>query len=126
MDGYVNNIERETLDNENFRRVLYTTEQLQLVVMALRPGEEIGRETHDAVTQFIRVEYGRGRAELNGESRELNEDDAVIVPPGVEHNVINTGNHTMKLYTLYSPPEHAAETVHRTRAEAEAEHHAHH
>ena len=121
MRGFVTNIERATLKNDDFRRVLFTGPALQLVLMSLRPGEEIGEETHADHDQFIRVEQGTGRVVLDGEGQTLQDGSAVVIPAGVRHNVINTsGDAPLKLYTLYSPPEHAPDTVHHTRAEAEA------
>lgn len=126
MAGYVVNIEEKTLENENFRTVLFTGPQSQLVVMALQPGEDIGMEVHRDIDQFIRIEAGRGRAILNGEEHEIEDDWAVVIPAGTEHNIVNTGEGKMKLYTVYSPAEHPENTVHKTREEAmtaEAEHH---
>lgn len=121
MDGYVTNIERDTLANDDFRRVLYTGPHTQLVLMTLRPGEEIGLETHADHDQFIRVEQGNGYVLLNGAKRSLEDGSAVVIPAGVEHNVVNrSGDQSLRLYTLYSPPEHAEGTVHATKAEAEA------
>lgn|SRR5690554_5178962 len=127
MDGYVTNIERDTLENEDFRRVLYTASRLQLVLMTLQPGDEIGLETHPDIDQFIRVEAGAGKAVLNGQEHSLEDGSVVVIPAGVEHNVVNTGDEPLRLYTLYSPPEHEDGTVHHTKAEADAaEHHHHH
>jgi mannose-6-phosphate isomerase-like protein (cupin superfamily) len=124
MSGYVTNIEQDTLANEDFRRVLFTGPHTQLVLMTLQPGEDIGRETHEDIDQFIRVESGEGEALLNGTQHQLGDGSAVVIPAGVEHNIINTSSSTrLKLYTLYSPPEHADGTVHRTKREAEAAHH---
>ena len=121
MRGFVTNIERATLENEDFRRVLFTGPALQLVLMKLAPGEEIGDETHEDHDQFIRVEEGTGRAVLDGQMHPIEDGSAVVIPAGVRHNVINTsGDASLKLYTLYSPPEHAPNAVHHTRAEAEA------
>ena len=121
MRGFVTNIEQATLDGEDFRRVLFTAPSLQLVLMTLRPGEEIGEETHADHDQFIRVEKGTGRAMLDGEAHELEDGSAVVIPAGVRHNVINTStDSSLKLYTLYSPPEHAVDAVHHTRADADA------
>ena len=121
MNGYVTNIERDTLANEDFRRVLFTGPNIQLVLMTLRPGEEIGLEIHDGHDQFIRVEAGAGLALLNGKRNALADGSAVVIPAGVEHNVINTSAEApLKLYTLYSPPEHPEGTVHRTKRDAEA------
>lgn len=123
MKGYVGNIEEQTKTNENFRKVLFTAPNSQLVVMALQPGEDIGAEVHQEHDQFIRLETGSGKAILGGEETEISDDWAIVIPAGTEHNVINTGNEVMKLYTIYSPPEHADGTIHQTKAEAEAEHH---
>jgi mannose-6-phosphate isomerase-like protein (cupin superfamily) len=121
MSGYVVNIEKVTRDNRNFRRVLYTAKHSQLVVMALQPGEEIGLEVHPQLDQFIRVEAGVGIVSLDGVDHNLSADWAVVIPAGTSHNVINTsGSEPLKLYTIYSPPQHPAETVHVTKAEADA------
>ena len=123
MSGYVTNIGRDTLENEDFRRVLFTGPNTQLVLMTLQPGEDIGLETHEEHDQFIRVESGEGEAVLNGKPHRLGDGSAVVIPAGVEHNVTNTSSSTrLKLYTLYSPPEHADGTVHRTRREAAEAH----
>ncbi len=127
MNGYVANIERDTLANEDFRRVLFTGPNTQLVLMTLRPGEEIGLEAHDGHDQFIRVEAGTGVALLNGKRHALADGSAVVITAGVEHNIINTAtDKPLKLYTLYSPPEHADGTVHHTKRDAEAAHAAEH
>jgi mannose-6-phosphate isomerase-like protein (cupin superfamily) len=124
LRGYVTDIERDAVANEDFRRVLYTGPNTQLVLMTLRPGEDIGLETHDGHDQFIRVEAGTGVVLLDGEESTLADGSAVVIPAGVEHNIINTSNQPLRLYTLYSPPEHPDGTVHRTKREAEAaEHH---
>ncbi|HEY9515646.1 MAG TPA: cupin domain-containing protein, partial [Gemmatimonadaceae bacterium] len=116
MDGYVTNIERDTLSNEDYRRVLFTGPNTQLVLMTLQPGEEIGQETHTGHDQFIRVEAGTGVVMLNGERQALGDGSAVVIPAGVEHNVINTSREApLRLYTLYSPPEHPDGTVQRTK-----------
>jgi len=131
MLGWVGDIERVTLDNETFRTVLFTGEHTQLTVMRLGPGEHIGWEAHHDRDQFLRIEHGRGRAEFGrsgegvDETHEVEDDWAIIVPAGVWHNVVNTGAEELKLYSLYSPPEHPDGTVHRTKAEAEAAEHAH-
>ena len=123
MGGYVTNIENDTLENEDYRRVLFTGRNTQLVLMTLQPGEEIGRETHEEHDQFIRVESGTGSAILNGEKHRLGDGVAVVIPAGVEHNVVNTSrDEPLRLYTLYSPPEHPDGTVHRTKRDAAAEH----
>ncbi|MCW1888223.1 MAG: cupin domain-containing protein [Candidatus Moranbacteria bacterium] len=122
MNGYTGNIERQTEENENYREVLYTGPNMQLVVMALQAGEEIGMEKHDTHDQFFRIEQGECRVVINGESSVLKDGEAAIVPAGAEHNVINTGEEVLKLYTIYAPPEHPAGTIHKTKAD-EPEHH---
>lgn len=117
---YVTNIEKETLENKNFRKVLYTAKNSQLVLMSLKPREEIGLETH-TLDQFIRVEKGTGKAFLNGKEYDLADGSAVVIPAGTEHNVVNTSDsEELKLYTIYSPPEHRDGTVHATKADAMA------
>jgi mannose-6-phosphate isomerase-like protein (cupin superfamily) len=121
MHGYVTDIERDTIANDDFRRVLFTGPNTQLVLMTLRPGEEIGLETHAGHDQFIRIEKGEGVVLLDGEETELAEGSAVVIPAGVEHNVTNTSDAApLRLYTLYSPPQHPDGTVHHTKREAEA------
>ncbi len=120
MKGFVQNIEGITVKNEEFRRVLYTAKSCQLVVMALKPKEEIGMEVHQ-LDQFFRVEKGMGKAVLDGVHTAISAGFAVLVPAGVNHNIINTGSVPLKLYTLYSPPNHRDGVVHHTRAEAEAD-----
>ena len=118
MNGYVTNIERDTLGNQDYRRVLFTGPNTQLVLMTLQPGEEIGREIHRGHDQFLRIEAGTGVALLNGEEHVLGDGSAVVVPAGVEHNIINRSKDTpLRLYTLYSPPEHPDGTVQHTKAE---------
>jgi mannose-6-phosphate isomerase-like protein (cupin superfamily) len=118
MAGYVTNIERDTLENEDYRRVLYTGPNMQLVLMTLQPREEIGLETHDEHDQFIRIEAGTGVVLLDDERHELRDGSAVVIPAGVEHNVINTStSEALRLYTLYSPPEHPDGTVHRRKSD---------
>jgi len=123
MKGYFGNIEKETLENSNFRKVLFTGPQSQLVVMSLKPGEEIGKEVHDGHDQFIRIEKGKAEVSIDEETKTLEEDEAVIVPAGAEHNLINISTEDLKLYTIYSPAEHAEETIHKTKAEADASEH---
>ena len=129
MLGWVDDVERATLENTDFRRVLFTGSQTQLTVMRLAPGEEIGVEMHDHLDQFLRIEQGRGRvtfgpsADQVDEEHEVTDDWAVIVPGGVWHNVVNTGDDDLKLYSLYSPPEHPEGTVHRSKADADAAEH---
>ncbi|CAG1003809.1 putative monooxygenase [Anaerolineae bacterium] len=120
MAGFHTNIEKKTLDNSYFREVLYTGPNSQLVVMSLKPGEDIGMETHGDVDQFIRVEAGSGKAVLNGKEHVLEDGSAVVIPAGVEHNIVNTSRtEPMKLYSIYSPPEHPHGTVHKNKGEAE-------
>jgi mannose-6-phosphate isomerase-like protein (cupin superfamily) len=123
--GYVLDIEKATKENDFFRKVLFTAPNSQLVVMSLQPGEEIGMERHD-LDQFIRIEAGSGKAILDGEQHTLEEDWAVVIPAGTNHNIINTGKGPMKLYSIYSPPEHADGTIHKTKGEAMAAEHEHH
>lgn len=121
MAGYVTNIEAKTLANERFREVLFTAQNVQLVLMTLKGGEEIGLETHDDVDQFIRVEAGQGRAILDGQEHALADGSAVVIPAGTAHNIVNaSATEPLRLYTLYSPPEHPDGTVHETKAEADA------
>lgn len=121
MHGYENNIEKLTLENDNFRKVLYTAKFSQLVLMSLKPLEEIGEEIHDG-DQFFRFEKGTGEAVLEGKSQKVTDGDTVIVPAGTKHNIINTSsNEPLKLYTLYSPPHHRDGVVHATKQEAEAD-----
>ena len=121
MHGYVTNIERDTLANDDYRRVLYTGPNTQLVLMTLQPGDEIGQETHEEHDQFIRVEAGAGVVLLNGERHTLSDGSAVVIPAGVEHNVLNMSDDApLRLYTLYSPPEHPDGTVQHTKADEAA------
>lgn len=120
MSGYSINLEQKTLEGNNFREVLYTTKRSQLVIMTLQPGEEIGMEHHTGHDQFIRVEAGEGVAILDGEKHALADGTAVVVPAGVEHNVINTSStEPMRLYSLYTPPEHPDGIIHATKADAD-------
>jgi len=119
MTPYYANIEQETLNNTNFRKVLYTGTHTQLVVMSLNAGEEIGMEVHPAVDQFFRIEQGTARFTVDGQTTELAPDHAFIVPAGSRHNVENIGQDSLKLYTLYSPPNHPEGTVHVTKADAD-------
>ena len=122
MNGFTGNIERLTLDNDDFRRVLYTGHHLQLVLMTLPSGGEIGEEIHEDRDQFFRIEAGEAEIRIDGTATRLGADDAAIVPAGARHNVINVGVEALRLYTLYGPPEHADGVVRATRAEAEASH----
>jgi mannose-6-phosphate isomerase-like protein (cupin superfamily) len=117
--GFVGRIEHETTKNKDFRRVLYTGKYSQLVLMCLKPGEEIGMETHDTVDQFFRFEEGHGIVSIDGVEHEVKDGDAVIVPSGAAHNVVNNATkHDLKLYTLYSPPEHRDQVIRHTKAQA--------
>ncbi len=118
MKGFVGDIEERTEENSDFRRVLYTGKQMQLVLMSLQPGEEIGEEVHRDRDQFFRVEEGSGEVWIDGRRTEIRSDTAIVVPAGSRHNVRNTGDGPLKLYTLYAPPEHADATVHATKADA--------
>jgi mannose-6-phosphate isomerase-like protein (cupin superfamily) len=126
MAGYHADIEKITLRNEYFREVLFTGPYSQLVVMAIKPGDEIGAETHDSNDQFFRIEAGKGKAVLAGKEYPLEDGMVVVVPAGVQHNIINTSaNEMLKLYTIYSPAQHPDGTVHKTKAEADAHEHHH-
>lgn len=119
MKGYVANIEEEALRNNAFRKVLYTDDRVQLVVMSIDPNSDIGEEVHQ-LDQFIRIEAGEGKSILDGEEHVLGAASALIIPAGVRHNIVNTSSHDpLKLYTLYAPPNHAPGTVHATKADAE-------
>jgi mannose-6-phosphate isomerase-like protein (cupin superfamily) len=120
MKGFVKNIEALSVANSNFRQVLYTAKNCQLVVMSLKPKEDIGMEVHK-LDQFFRVEEGSGEAILDGIHKPIGTGFAVIVPAGTKHNIVNTGSAPMKLYTLYAPPNHRDGVIHRTRADAEAD-----
>lgn len=121
MKGYVINIEKISLENNYFRKVLYTAKNSQLVVMSLKPGEDIGEEIHQ-LDQFIRCEAGEGKAVLDGVEHTISDGFVVVVPAGTEHNIVNTSSEkAMKLYTLYSPPNHRDGVVHETKEKAEAD-----
>jgi len=122
MKGFVEDIEALTEANDDYRRVLYTGQHLQLVLMALQPGEEIGEEVHETHDQFFRIETGRGEVVIDGQRTTIEDDDAVIVPAGARHNVVNTSDAPLKLYTLYGPPEHRDGVVHKTKADEREEH----
>jgi mannose-6-phosphate isomerase-like protein (cupin superfamily) len=117
--AYTDDIEEKTLDNNNFRQVLFTGKHMQLVVMALKPGEDIGEEIHEHVDQFFRIEQGEAKVIIDGEEAILKEDMVAIVPAGAKHNLINTSNVDLKLYTIYAPPNHPEGTIHKDKAEAE-------
>ncbi|HEY4486569.1 MAG TPA: cupin domain-containing protein [Candidatus Paceibacterota bacterium] len=121
MKGFVTNIEKDSLANQYFRKVLYTAKNSQLVLMSLKPGEDIGEEIHQ-LDQFIRCESGEGKAILNGVSQEIQDGFIVLVPAGARHNIINTSEERdMKLYTLYSPPNHRDGVIHKTKKDAEGD-----
>lgn len=131
MVGWIGDIENATTQNETFRTVLFTGRYSQLTVMSIKPGEEIGLEAHHDIDQFIRVEQGSGRVVMGpsedklDEQHEIEDDWAVIIPAGTWHNVVNTGEGPLKLYSIYSPAEHPDGTVHQTKAEADAAEHHH-
>jgi mannose-6-phosphate isomerase-like protein (cupin superfamily) len=119
MKGYVDDIQKLTEKNNDFRRVLYTGKHVQLVLMALKPGEEIGEEVHLGHDQFFRIETGKGEVVIDGTRTKIKSDDAIIVPAGARHNVINIGDKPLRLYTIYGPPKHHDGVVRTTKAEAE-------
>lgn len=121
MKGWSANLEEMTVKNRNFRQVLYTGKHSQLVVMSLAPGEEIGMETHSHLDQFFRFESGEGKVIVDGNEHTVKDGFGAIVPAGAEHNVVNTGTTPLKLYTIYSPPEHLVDTVRATKADAVAD-----
>ncbi|WKZ13026.1 MAG: cupin domain-containing protein [Gammaproteobacteria bacterium] len=121
MKGFKSNIENDTIENDNFRKVLYTGKHLQLVLMSLKPKEEIGLETHHENDQFFRFDAGNGRVEIDGNRYNVSDGDVVVVPAGAKHNVINTSStEDLKLYTIYTPPHHKDQIVRKTKEEAEA------
>lgn len=122
MKGFADNIENLTVENDHFRKVLYTGQNLQLVLMALKPGEEIGEEVHEDRDQFFRFETGSGEVRIDGATHRVKSDDGVVVPAGATHNVVNTGDEPLRLYTIYGPPEHLEGTIHQTKVEADASH----
>lgn len=122
MIGFVGNIEEKTLANAFFREVIFTGKYSQLVVMSLQPNEEIGMEVHPQVDQFFRIEKGKGKVVMNGEENPIKDGDAIVVPAGTEHNVINlSATDELKLYTIYSPPNHPDKKIHKTKQEAMAD-----
>ena len=116
--GFDANLEKETLKNDDFRRVLYTGKHSQLVLMNLRPGEEIGEEVHETIDQFFRIQAGEGVVTIDGVEHKVMDGSGVIVPSGARHNVINRSKKDLKLYTIYSPPEHIDKTIRNTKADA--------
>lgn len=122
MKGFHANIEKETKDNENFRKVLYTAKHSQLVLMTLQPNEEIGSEVHEENDQFFRIDSGKGKCIIDGNEYELEDGSGIVVPAGATHNIINTSStEKLKLYTIYSPAHHRDGVVHKTKEEAEAD-----
>jgi mannose-6-phosphate isomerase-like protein (cupin superfamily) len=121
MIGYIANIEKATLENTDYRRVLYTAKNSQLVLMNIAPGDEIGEETHQ-LDQFIRIEQGQARVTLDGVDHDVQDEFAIVIPAGTKHNVVNTGTQELKLYTVYSPPEHKDGIVEKTKADEIEEH----
>ena len=119
MRGFIGDIENRTEANQDFRRVLYTGAHLQLVLMSLNPGEEIGEEVHESTDQFFRVEEGKGEVSIDGRRTQIESDDAIVIPAGARHNIRNIGDKPLKVYTLYAPPQHEDGTVHRTKQDAE-------
>lgn len=120
MKGFVDDIEELTENNSDFRRVLYTAKKMQLVVMTLNPGEDIGKEVHKDIDQFFRLEEGKGEISIDGTVSKIKSGTAMIVPAGARHNIKNTGDKPLKLYTVYAPPNHLDGTVHATKSTAEA------
>ena len=120
-DGFHDNIEKSTIKNTDYRRVVFTSEHMQLVYMSIEPGDEIGEEIHK-VDQFIRVDKGQGKSIINGKERKFGDGNAIVVPAGSKHNVINTGNEALKLYTVYSPPQHKRNTIQKTKADDAEDH----
>jgi mannose-6-phosphate isomerase-like protein (cupin superfamily) len=122
MIGFVANIEELTFANENFRKVIYTGQHVQLVLMSLLPNEEIGMEVHGTTDQFLRIEKGEGKVIMNGEEQLIKDGSAIVVPAGTQHNIINTSSvNPMKLYTVYSPPHHKDGIIHKTKQDAETD-----
>lgn len=121
MRGYLTNIEQATRENSDYRRVLYTARHSQLVLMSIEPGDEIGEEVHE-LDQFIRIEAGRAKVILDGVEHDAEDDWAIVIPEGTRHNIINIGTEPLKLYSVYSPPEHKDGTIHRTKADEKEEH----
>ena len=116
--GFFDNIEKSTLENDNFRKVLYTGKNTQLVLMSLKPKEDIGLETHKDTDQFFRIESGKGKAIIDDKEYVITDGSSVIIPAGAKHNIINSGDSDLKLYSLYSPPHHVDKTIHKTKDDA--------
>ena len=120
MRGYITNIEKDTLENKNFRKVLYTTKNSQLVIMSIKPGDDIGEEIHE-LDQFIRIESGQAKFILNDVEHDAGNDHAAVIPAGTKHNVLNTGSEDLKLYSIYCPPEHRDGVIHSTKSDAQSD-----
>lgn len=120
--GFVTNIEDDTVKNNYFRKVLYTGKHSQLVLMSIKPGDEIGEETHDNIDQFFRIDKGQGKVIINDISHDISDGFAFIIPAGAKHNVVNDGTEDLKLYSIYSPPNHLDKTTHKTKADVKEEH----
>jgi len=121
LKGFVTDIEKDTVKNDNFRKVLYTGKNSQLVLMSLNPGEDIGEEVHKDTDQFFRVDSGKGQVIINDKSHDIKDGFAIVIPQGAKHNVVNTGKEPLKIYSIYSPPHHQKDVVHKTKEEAEAD-----
>jgi mannose-6-phosphate isomerase-like protein (cupin superfamily) len=121
MKAFIDDLETRTEQNEDFRHVVFTGTRMQLVLMTLQPGEEIGEETHAGTDQFFRLEQGKGEVVMDGRTTRIAGDFGFVVPAGMRHNVRNTGHKPMRLYTIYAPPQHADGTIHHTKADAEKE-----
>ncbi|HJN62632.1 MAG TPA: cupin domain-containing protein [Candidatus Paceibacterota bacterium] len=121
MKGYISNLEKDTLENTDYRRVVYTAKNSQLVLMSIAPGDEIGAEVH-SLDQFLRIEGGVGKAVVGDAEYDVKDGSAIVIPAGINHNVINTGDVDLKLYSIYSPPEHKDGTIHKTKADEVEEH----
>lgn len=122
MQDFLIDVEKATLENTAFRQVLYTSQHLQLVLMSLKPGEEIGEEVHSTVDQFFRIEVGEGKVIMDGQEHAFKENDVFVVPAGIKHNVINTSaSEALKLYTIYAPPHHKDQVIHHTKQDAQAD-----
>jgi mannose-6-phosphate isomerase-like protein (cupin superfamily) len=119
LKGYKTNIEKDTLDNNNFRKVLYTSKHVQLVLMTLRPGEEIGEEIHNENDQFFRIEGGHGKCIIDGHEYDISDGDAIVIPTGSKHNIVNIDKTDLRMYTLYAPPHHKDGILRPTKREAE-------
>jgi mannose-6-phosphate isomerase-like protein (cupin superfamily) len=117
---YYGHLENDTKENANFRKVIFTGQYLQLVLMSLKPGEDIGMEVHDTVDQFFRFDQGEGKVVIEGAEFDVTDGDSVVIPAGSNHNIINTGSGDLKLYTVYTPPNHPDGTIHKTKQEADA------